>query len=104
MGEDKSSVLYYNGRPLLNISEMPPITFDSCVDGGDIIGTFPQNRNCSFAATFKHLKMSRKKFVHNLIKQGYSKKVAKQLAWYCNGKRIPYGAANNLIALGLSVR
>ena len=43
MGEDKSSVLYYNGRPLLNISEMPPITFDSCVDGGDIIGTFPQN-------------------------------------------------------------
>ena len=73
MGEDKSSVLYYNGRPLLNISEMPPITFDSCVDGGDIIGTFPQNRNCSFAATFKHLKMSRKKFVHNLIKQGYSK-------------------------------
>lgn len=74
MGEDKSSVLYYNGRPLLNISEMPPITFDSCVDGGDIIGTFPQNRNCSFTATFKHLKMSRKKFVHNLIKQGYSKK------------------------------
>ena len=43
MGEDKSSVLYYNGRPLLNISEMPPITFDSCVVGGDIIGTFPQN-------------------------------------------------------------
>lgn len=104
MGEDKSSVLYLNGRPLLNISEMPPITFDSCVDGSDIIGTFPQNRNCSFTATFKHLKMSRKKFVHNLIKQGYSKKVAKQLAWYCNGKRISYGAANDLIALGLSVR
>lgn len=45
MGEDKSSVLYYNGRPLLNISEMPPITFDSCVDGGDIIGTFCKYRN-----------------------------------------------------------
>lgn len=103
MGEDKSSVLYLDGRSLLNISEMPPITFDSYIDR-DIIGTFPQNRNCSFTATFKHLKMSRKKFVHNLIKQGYSKKVAKQLAWYCNGKRIPYGAANDLIALGLSVR
>ena len=103
MGEDKSSVLYYNGRPF-NISEMPPITFDSCVDSGDIIGTFSQNRDCSFTATFKHLKISRKKFVHNLIKQGYSKKAAKQLAWYCNGKRISYGVANNLIALGLSVR
>ena len=103
MGEDKSSVLYYNGRPL-NISEMPPITFDSCVDSGDIIGTFSQNRDCSFTATFKHLKISRKKFVHNLIKQGYSKKAAKQLAWYCNGKRISYGVANILIALGLSVR
>ena len=104
MGEDKSSVLYYNGRPLLNISEMPPITFDSCVDLGGILIIKQKNRNCSFTATFKHLKMSRKKFVHNLIKQGYSKKMAKQLAWYCNGKRIPYGAANNLIALGLSVR
>ena len=103
MGEDKSSVLYYNGRPF-NMSEMPPITFDSCVDSGDIIGTFSQNRDCSFTATFKHLKISRKKFVHNLIKQGYSKKAAKQLAWYCNGKRISYGVANILIALGLSVR
>ena len=103
MGEDKSSVLYYNGRPF-NMSEMPPITFDSCVDSGDIIGTFSQNRDCSFTATFKHLKISRKKFVHNLIKQGYSKKAAKQLAWYCHGKRISYGVANILIALGLSVR
>lgn len=104
MGENKSSVLYLNSRPLLNISEMPPITFDSYANGSDIIGSFSQDRNCLFTATFKHLKMSRKKFVHNLIKQGYYKKVAKQLAWYCNGKRIPYGSANDLIALGLSVR
>lgn len=100
----KSSVLYLNGRPLLNISEMPSITFDSDVDTGDIIGSFSQDKNYSFTATFKHLKISRKKFVHNLMKQGYSKKAAKQLAWYCNRKRISYGAANNLIALGLSVR
>lgn len=104
MGEDKSSVLYLNDRPLFNISEIPLITFDSYVDGADIIGTFPQDRNCSFTVTFKNVKMSRKKFVHSLIKQGYSKKAAKQLAWYCNRKMIPYGAANNLIALGLSVR
>lgn len=47
--------------------------------------------------------MSRKKFIRNLVKQGYSKKVAKWLAWYCHGKRIPYGKASNLIAWGLSV-
>lgn len=104
MKENKSSVLHLNSRPLLDICEIPPITFDSYVDSADIIGTFPQNRNCSFTATFKHLKMSRKKFVNNLIKQGYSKKAAKQLAWYCKEKMIPYGAANDLIALGLSVR
>lgn len=104
MGEDKSGVLYLNGKPLLDVTKMPEITFDSCVDGKDIIGTFPQDRSCSFTATFKCAKISRKKFVRSLIKQGYSKKSAKDLAWYCRRKRIPYGNANDLIILGLSVR
>lgn len=104
MGEDKTGVLYLNGKPLLNVTKMPEITFDSYIDGRDIIGTFPQDRNCSFTATFKPSKMSRKRFVRNLMKQGYSKKVAKWLSWYCNKKKIPYSRSNTLIALGLSVR
>lgn len=101
MGEDKTGVLYLNGKPLLSVTEMPEITFDSYVGGKDIIGSFPQDRDCSFTATFKPSKMSRKKFVRNLIKQEYSKKTAKWLAWYCHGKRIPYGNANSLITFGL---
>lgn len=103
MGEDKSGVLYLNGKPLLNVTEMPEITFDSYIGGKDIIGIFPQDRSCSFTATFKPLRMSRKKFVRSLIKQGYPKKKAKWIAWYCNRKRMSYGNANNLIALGLSI-
>lgn len=102
MGEDKSGVLYLNGKPLFNVTKMPEITFDSYIDGGDIIGTFPEGMSCSFTGTFKRAKMSRKKFVRNLIKQGYSKKSAKWLAWYCCRKKISYGSANDLIALGLS--
>lgn len=100
----KSGALYLNGRLLLNVVEMPEITFDSYVDNGDIIDTFSHDRSCSFTATFRCSKISRKKFVHNLIKQGYSKKSAKWLAWHCNRNKISYGNANKLIALGLSVR
>lgn len=103
MGEDKSGVLYLDGKPFHNVAQMPEITFDSYVDGKDVIGTFPQDRSYSFTATFKHSKMSRKKFVRNLMKQGYTKKTAKWIAWYCRKKRIPYRNANNLMALGLSV-
>lgn len=103
MGEDKSGVLYLNGKPFLNVTQMPEITFDSYVGSKDVIGTFPQDKNYSFTATFKHSKMSRKRFVRNLMKRGYSKKTAKWIAWYCRRKKIPYGNANNLIALGLSV-
>lgn len=42
--------------------------------------------------------------LEDLINQGYSKKNAKWLAWYCCGRRIPYGKAYSLIILGLSVR
>lgn len=103
MGEtENAGVLYLDGKPLC-LAEMPEITFGSYTDGKDMIGTFSRDRSCSFIVTFKHSKMSRKKFVRNLIKQGYSKKAAKWLAWYCHRKRISYGKASNLIAWGLSV-
>ena len=104
MGEtENTGVLYLDGKPL-RLTEMPEITFDSSIDGKDIIGAFSCDRSCSFTATFRYSKMSRKRFVRNLMNQGYSKKVAKWLSWYCNKKRIPYSKANTLIALGLSVR
>ena len=101
--EAKNCVLYLDSKPL-NIFDMSPITFNPDIDIGNKVRSFSNCQSGTFTGTISRTKMSRKKFVHNLIKQGYSKKVAKQLAWYCNGKRIPYGAANDLIALGLSVR
>lgn len=103
MGEDNSGILFVNGEPIFNITKMPEITFDSKIDNENIIGTFPHDRSCSFTGIIKHAKMSRKKFVHNLIKQGHSKKSAKNLAWYCHKKRIPYINASDLMSLGLFV-
>lgn len=104
MGEtENTGVLYLNGKQLC-LAEMPEITFDSYMNGKEIIGAFSHDRSCSFTVTFKYAKISRKRFVRNLMKQGYSKKDAKWLSWYCNKKRISYSKANTLIALGLSVR
>lgn len=104
MGEaENNGILYLDEKPLC-LAELPEIIFDSSMNKENIIGTFSNNKNCSFTVRLKHSKMSRKAFIRNLIKQGYSKKTAKWLAWYCHGKRIPYGNANDLIALGLSVR
>lgn len=75
MGEtENTGVLYLDGKPL-RLTEMPEITFDSSIDGKDIIGAFSCDRSCSFTATFRYSKMSRKRFVRNLMKQGYSKRL-----------------------------
>lgn len=102
MGDTENrGILYLDGKPLC-LAEMPEITFGS-TNENDNIRSFSQCR--SYSATLKSIypKLSRKKFVRNLVKQDYSKKAAKWLAWYCHGKRIPYGKASNLIAWGLSV-
>ena len=65
--------------------------------------SFSACKNHSITGTFIYLRMSRKKFIRNLIKQGYSKKNAKWIAWYCCKKRIPYSKANTLIYFGLSI-
>lgn len=93
MGEtEKMGVLYLDGKPL-RLTEMPEISFDSCVNGKDIVGTFSSDRSCSFTAIFRYSKMSRKKFVHYLKILGYLKKKAKQIAWYYNRKHISYSSA-----------
>lgn len=104
MGEtENTSILYLDGKPLC-LTDMPEITFDYDAAKESNIRTL--SRNQSFLVTMKPIypKISRKKFIRNLINQGCSKKNAKWLALYCRGKRIPYGKAYSLIILGLSVR
>lgn len=103
MGEGKNGILYFNGTPV-NLSELPEITFDSNVEPENIVRSFSRCR--SFSVTVKPIypKMSRKRFIRSLMNRGYTKKNAKWLAWYCHGKKIPYGKADSLITLGLSVR
>lgn len=100
---ENKNILYFNGKPLC-ITDMPEVTFDYDAAKESNVRTLSRNR--SFSVTMKPIypKISRKKFIRNLINQGYSKKNAKWLAWYCRGKRIPYGKAYSLIILGLSVR
>lgn len=98
MGEiENAGILYLDGKPLC-LAEMPEITLGS-IDTESSIRSFSNCRSCSMTGTFIYSKMSRKRFVHNLIKLGYSKKDAKQLSWYCNRKRIPYSQANHLLLL-----
>ena len=103
MGESKNGILYFNGTPV-NLSELPEITFDSNVESENTERSFSPCQ--SFSATINPIypKMSRKKFIRNLVNRGYSKKDAKWLAWYCHDKKIPYGRADSLITFGLSVR
>lgn len=96
MREDKSGVLYLNGKPF-NFTD---VSFDSPIGAKDLIGTLPQSRCCSFTGTLKYPKMSRKKFVGYLRKRGYSKKRAKQIAWYYNRKRTSYGSAYMAVLFG----
>lgn len=98
MGKN-SGILYLDGKPLC-MAEMPEITFESNKDDTYL---FSACKNYSITGTFTHLRMSRKKFIRNLIKQGYSKKNAKWIAWYCCKKRITYSRANILISFGLSI-
>ena len=98
VGKD-NSILYLDGKPLC-VTEMPKITFEPNKDN---TYSFSACETCSITGTFIYLRISRKKFVRNLIKQGYSKKNAKWIAWYCCKKRIPYSKANTLIYFGLSI-
>lgn len=98
MGKN-SGILYLDGKPLC-MAGMPEITFEPNKDNTH---SFSVCENCSISGTFTYLRMSRKKFIRNLIKQGYSKKNAKWIAWYCCRKRIPYSKANTLIYFGLSI-
>lgn len=98
MGESKG-ISYLDGKPLY-MAEMPEITFEP---NKDSIQSFSLCKEYSITGTFTYLRMSRKKFIRNLIKQGYSKKNAKWIAWYCCRKRIPYSRANTLILFGISL-
>lgn len=100
MGESENNgVLYLNGEPF-NISKMSEITVGPCIDAGNLIGVFSSNRSCSFTGTLKYPKMSRKKFVCYLRKLGYSKKRAKQIAWYYNRRQTSYGSAYMSVCFG----
>lgn len=94
-----SGILYLDGKALC-MAEMPEITFEPNKDDTYL---FSACKNHSITGTFTYLRMRRKKFIRNLIKQGYSKKNAKWIAWYCCKKRIPYSKANTLIYFGLSI-
>lgn len=102
MGEtENTSILYLDGKPL-RVTDIPEITFDYNVAKEGNVCTI--SRNQSFSVTMKPIypKISRKKFIRNLINRGCSKKNAKWLAWYYRSKKISYGKAYSLIIFGLS--
>lgn len=102
MGEgENKGIVYMNGVPF-DITNMPEFTVDKNFESKCNI-QFSQNRSISMTVTPVYPKMSRKRFVGSLKKRGYSKKDAKRLALYCRNKKIPYGRADTLISLGVSI-
>lgn len=77
MGDSENkSILYFDGKSLC-ITNMPEVTFD--YDAAKESNVRTLSRNQSFSVTMKPIypKISRKRFIRNLINQGYSKKNAK---------------------------
>ena len=96
---DESPVLYMNGEPIGKLASMPEITSAESTEERYILGVDLANGS-DVTASFKLPHMSRKRFVSNLIKLGYSKKEAKKIAWSVHKEGHCYASTYAIYTIG----
>lgn len=109
MGEEKKepTMLYMDGKPIGKVIYDPKTELvpDSAkgyemTENGVFASVSPDTEfSCSFRAQFPHV--SRKQFITELEKIGYSRKQAKMLAWEIHNRHGSYARASFFLKLGV---
>lgn len=93
-------IAYINGTPLGKMtSALLELTSDIEPISPKVLG-FDLANGSDFTASFKLSHMSRKSFVSNLIKLGYSKKEAKKIAWSVHKEGHCYASTYAIYTIG----
>ena len=98
--ERENMMLFMNGKAIGTINDIQMTTIES--DTEPSMAGINLSKNRDFTATlrarFPHI--TRKHFIRNMRKLGYSKTQAKQMAWDTQKKKLSYSYANFLYMFG----
>lgn len=97
MGEQIKPTIFLNGKPF-EIGDYK-IEADMLKPSDEIATYICPEKSLTMTMKLLFSKISRKRFIRAIEKQGFSRKYAKQLAWNFNKRKIPYGKALTLMFL-----
>ena len=97
---DSNMILFMNGKAISQIKDVQMTTVEPDAEPGTVV--FDLSKSNDFTATFtpRFPHITRKHFIKNLRKFGCSKKLAKQIAWNVQRKKLSYSYARFLYIIG----
>lgn len=97
MGEQITPTIFLNGKPF-EIGDCK-IDTDMLKPNDEMVAHICPEKSLTVTMKLSFSKISRKRLIQAIEKQGFSRKYAKQLAWNFNKRKIPYGKALTLMFL-----